>query len=323
MNQQERDQMDRAQLQIETLTTELMETQRGLTALTFELEERVAERTASLRESNQKLKEEVAEREKAEEEVRRLNEELELRVDRRTHELEAANRDLDSFAYSVSHDLRAPLRSIDGFSLALLEDCSDKIDDMGKDYLHRIRRSAQRMAQLIDDLLQLSRIVRRELTRQPVNLSRETREILCHLQEQNPERKVELFIEEGLTDEADPTLIRVVLQNILENAWKYTSKATQARIELRKENHEDRPMYVIRDNGAGFSMAYVDKLFVPFQRLHSDDEFEGTGIGLAIVRRAIHRHGGTVSASGKIGEGACFRFTLGPSVSDVGGAQCE
>jgi len=229
---------------------------------------------------------------------------------RHTTQVEAANAELDAFAYSVSHDLRAPLRGIDGFSQALLEDYADRLDDTGKDYLARVRTASQRMAMLIDDLLNLSRVTRSAMHVGPLDLSALATGIADDLQKRDPSRRVEFAIAPGLHVQADPGLMRVVLQNLLDNAWKFTGKRTDARIEVGSVHQDGRPAYFVRDNGAGFDMTYVGKLFGAFQRLHGAQEFDGTGIGLATVQRVIHRHGGRVWAEGAVGGGAAFYFTL-------------
>src|SRR5437660_120947 len=229
---------------------------------------------------------------------------------RHTAQVEAANAELDAFAYSVSHDLRAPLRGIDGFSQALLEDYADRLDDAGKDYLTRVRSASQRMATLIDDLLNLSRVTRSEMHVGPLDLSALATGIAEGLQKRDPARRVEVAIAPGLHVSADPGLMRAVLQNLLENAWKFTGKLPDARIEVGSVPHDGGRAYFVRDNGAGFDMTYVHKLFGAFQRLHGTQEFDGTGIGLATVQRVIHRHGGRVWAEGAVGDGATFYFTL-------------
>ncbi len=244
------------------------------------------------------------------EEQQRFNEELERRVIDRTAQLEATNHELEAFAYSVSHDLRAPLRSIDGFSLALLEDYNDLLDDVGKDYLRRVRAASQRMGQLIDGMLKLSRLTRDELRRQQVNLSVIAEEVVTELREGSPERDVTVSIAPDLVVNGDPRLLRAVLENLLGNAWKFTGKREHAYIEVGVTNVDTLPIYYVKDNGAGFDMAYVDKLFGAFQRLHRTTEFKGNGIGLATVQRIIHRHGGKVWAEGEVGAGATFYFTL-------------
>lgn len=224
--------------------------------------------------------------------------------------LEISNRELESFSYSVSHDLRAPLRSIDGFGNILLKRQADRLDEEGQDLLRRMRAAAQRMGQLIDDMLVLSRISRSELSLEFFSLSELAADVVSHLRESFPDRDVTVVIEPGLCVKADPRLVRIVLDNLLGNAWKFTGRTSDARVEFGCVSRFDTDEYFIRDNGAGFDMAYADKLFGAFQRLHSTSEFPGTGIGLATVARVIHKHGGQVRAEGKVGEGASFWFTL-------------
>jgi hypothetical protein len=252
----------------------------------------------------------ISARKHAEAEIRRLNAELEERVRQRTAQLEAANHELESFSYSVSHDLRAPLRSIDGFSQALLEDCGDRLDEKGKDYLQRVRAATQRMGQLIDDLLNLSRITRSEIRRERVDLSALARGIVAELQQREPGRDVTVTIADGLVVEGDSRLLRVVLENLLGNAWKFTSRQPKAAIEFGKTMTDGLPTFFVRDNGAGFDMTYVRKLFGAFQRLHTQRDFPGSGIGLATVQRIIQRHGGRVWAEGAVGQGATIWFRL-------------
>jgi light-regulated signal transduction histidine kinase (bacteriophytochrome) len=242
--------------------------------------------------------------------LRKLTEELEQRVIARTAQLDAANKELESFSYSVSHDLRAPLRSIDGFSQALLEDYPDKLDETGKGYLNRVRGASQRMAQLIDDLLEMSRLTRKEMKRESVDLTAMAQKIAAELKESQPERKVEFIIQEGLAANGDARLLDAVLENLLDNAWKFTGKHPQARIEFGTTQHEGKPAFYVRDDGVGFDMTYADKLFASFQRLHAPTEFSGTGVGLATVQRIIHRHGGRVWAEAEVEKGATFYFTL-------------
>ncbi len=233
-------------------------------------------------------------------------------------ELEATNRELEAFSYSVSHDLRAPLRSIDGFSQILVEDYADEIDEEGKDYLGRVRSASQRMGMLIDDILGLSRVTRGSMERKRLDLDALAEEVAEELREARPERKVEFSARKGLEVWGDPTLLRVALVNLIGNAWKFTAKNPEARVEFGLSeglSHRGRvPVYYVRDNGAGFDQAYAGKLFGAFQRLHGADEFEGTGIGLATVQRVVHRHGGRIWAEGEEGRGATFYFTLRPGL---------
>jgi light-regulated signal transduction histidine kinase (bacteriophytochrome) len=253
------------------------------------------------------LRAEVIERQQAEQRAQDLNQGLQQAI----IELKAVNKELESFSYSVSHDLRAPLRSIDGFSQALLEDCLDQLDAAGQDYLRRIRAATQRMGQLIDDLLTLSRVTRSDLRKESVDLSRVASRICTHLQQVYPERQVEFEIEPNLFARGDARLLQVVLDNLLNNAWKFTARQTQAKIEFGTMTQENGiPVYFVRDNGVGFDMVFVDKLFKPFQRLHRMEEFPGNGIGLATVQRIIHRHGGQAWAEGDLNQGATFYFTL-------------
>src|SRR6058998_1790156 len=225
-------------------------------------------------------------------------------------DLLAANTELDAFAYSVSHDLRAPLRSIDGFSQILLEDYSEKLDEAGRESLQRVRAASQRMGTLIDDLLKLARVTRAEIRTEDVDLSGMAREIVADLQRTTPERQVEFEIAPGLRARGDTRLLRVALDNLLRNSWKYTAKQTAPRVQFASVEANGGRAFMVRDNGAGFDMKYADKLFGVFQRLHSAADFEGTGIGLATVRRIITRHGGRIWAEGAVDQGATFYFTL-------------
>ena len=252
------------------------------------------------------ISEDVTERVQAEIRIRSLNAELLTR----TRELTAANKELDAFSSSVAHDLRAPLRSIDGFSQALLEDCAGQLDDTGKQYLRSVRTSAQQMAQLIEDLLALSRVTRSELAREPIDLAELARTILERFAKAHPDRTVEIVVPAHIPAVADRRLMGIVLENLLGNAWKFTSRTANARIEVGMTAANDETIYFVRDNGAGFDMAFADRLFGIFQRLHSPMEFEGTGIGLATVRRIVQRHGGRIWADAKVDGGATFNFTL-------------
>lgn len=241
----------------------------------------------------------------------RMKADLERRVTERTAELQAVNRELEAFSYSVSHDLRAPLRAIDGFSQAVLEDYADRLDDQGKDYLNRVRAATQRMGHLIDDMLTLSRVTRVEMQRGTVDLSALAADVFAELQKSEPERKVDWRIESGLVAQGDAQLLRVALVNLLGNAWKFTGKTANAKIEFgAMRNSDGATDFFVRDNGAGFDMTYAGKLFGAFQRLHLISEFPGTGIGLATVQRIIHRHGGRVWAEGAVGKGATFYFSF-------------
>jgi PAS domain S-box-containing protein len=250
--------------------------------------------------------EDITERKAAEKRIRVLNAELKHQA----AQLTAANKELKTFSYSVSHDLRAPLRSIDAFGGALLEDYADKLDERGKNYLQRIYASSKRMSRLIDDLLRLSRVTRSELRIKRVNLSEIAKAIGAELQQLHPDRRIEWVISDGLVVDADEGLMRVVMTNLLENAWKFTAKRFQGKIEFGITSQNDTPTYFVRDNGAGFDKAHASRLFGAFQRLHAQNEFPGTGIGLATVQHIINRHGGNVWAEGKIGQGATFCFTL-------------
>jgi hypothetical protein len=252
----------------------------------------------------------ITDRKRAEEEVKRLNADLEARVVERTVELEASTRELDAFAYSVSHDLRAPLRSLHGFSQAILDDYGDLLDEVGQDYLRRLQRNVKRMGQMIDDLLNLSRATRVDLAREPVDLGGMAREIVADLATADPGRKVTTIIPDQLTAAGDPRLLRLVLQNLLANAWKFSAKRPLATIEVGQLDRDGEHLFFVRDDGAGFDMRFVDKLFSAFQRLHAAADFEGNGIGLAIVQRIVRRHGGRVFAESEPDKGATFYFTL-------------
>jgi light-regulated signal transduction histidine kinase (bacteriophytochrome) len=237
---------------------------------------------------------------------KRADEEILLR----TTQLEAANKELEAFSYSVSHDLRAPLRSIDGFSQALLEDYAEKLDSVARDHLQRVRRAAQRMAALIDDMLNLSKVTRSAMRREKLNLSALANSIAAELREAEPGRQVEFVIENDLTAEGDSRLLRAALENLLGNSWKYTSGHPRARIEFGRTKQNGTSSFFVRDDGAGFNPRYAERLFGVFQRLHTATEFPGTGVGLATVQRIIRRHGGEIWAEGAVEKGATFYFTL-------------
>jgi signal transduction histidine kinase len=242
--------------------------------------------------------------------LRTENAELERRVRERTAQLEAVNKELESFCYSVSHDLRAPLRAIDGFSMILQESYGDKLDVQAHKYLERVRAATQRMGHLIDDLLKLSRTARSEMRITTVNLSELVCTIAKDLEETAPKRKVTFSIAPDMIVNADANLMRVVLENLLGNAWKFSGKRVEARIGIGSTTNAGKTAYFVRDNGAGFDMKHADKLFGAFQRLHSVTAFDGTGVGLANVQRIILRHGGRVWAEAAVDQGATFYFTL-------------
>ncbi|HEX7794702.1 MAG TPA: PAS domain S-box protein [Vicinamibacterales bacterium] len=246
----------------------------------------------------------VTERKRRDEELRAINAQLEV-----------TNQELETFSYSVSHDLRAPIRAIDGFSAILEQDYAEKLDSRGRDCLNRVRAAAQRMYTLIDALLTLSRVTREEMRRDVIDLSALARSVATELQRTHPDRKVEFVIAPGIIGVGDGSLVRVALENLIGNSWKFTGRQAKARIEFGAVDSSGSTVYYVRDNGAGFDMAYVDKLFGAFQRLHTLEEFPGTGIGLPTVQRIVRRHGGTVWAEAEINEGATFWFTLAPPVT--------
>jgi signal transduction histidine kinase/tetratricopeptide (TPR) repeat protein len=263
-----------------------------------------------LRRSHRQLEEVNDQRQQAEAEVRALNTTLEQQVRDRTAQLEAANRELESFSYSVSHDLRAPLRGLNGFSRALLEDYEGVLDPSGRDYLHRIQSASQQMSRLIDGMLNLAQVSRGGLSRVPVDLSALAKTVTDDLRNSDPERRADVIIAPNLRAQGDPRLIQLLLQNLLHNAWKFTSTRPTAHIECGRILHNGSPAYFVRDDGVGFDMTYAHKLFGAFQRLHSTAEFPGTGIGLATVQRIVHRHGGHVWAESQLERGTTFYFTL-------------
>jgi light-regulated signal transduction histidine kinase (bacteriophytochrome) len=252
----------------------------------------------------------ISTRKQVEAELKKSNEELERRVAERTAELKTSNEDLETFAYSVSHDLRAPLRAIDGFCRLLEMDHSERLDGEAARYLAQVRRASQRMSRLIEDLLQMSSAARVSLTIMSVDLSAVARNIISQLQVADKDRQVSVVIEDGLRARCDPQLVTLLLENLLGNAWKFTRRTADARIRFGCEAVLGETVFYVRDNGAGFDMEFAHKLFAPFQRLHSPDEFEGTGIGLASVARVAARHKGRAWGEGKPGEGAVFYFTL-------------
>lgn len=252
----------------------------------------------------------VSERKRAQDELRNLTAQLERRVTERTAELESLNRELESFSYSVSHDLRAPLRAINGFSRLLLDKQAERLEPGSRDYLARIAEAAHHMAEIIDDLLDLSRVTRSAMQPVEVDLSRLARSVMSELSGLHPERNVEIAIDDCAPVKGDENLLRLLLENLLSNAWKFTSRTTAPRIEFRCRLEAGRRIFSVRDNGAGFDPAYADKLFKPFSRLHSEAEFSGTGVGLATVARIVERHGGRIWAESGEGKGAVFHFVL-------------
>jgi two-component system, sensor histidine kinase and response regulator len=262
--------------------------------------------TDLLEKRNVELERALAELEKADREIVRLNQHLEGRI----HELDSVNKELEAFSFSVSHDLRSPLTRIAGFSQALEESYAGQLDETGRQYLERVNSSARRMCQLVDDLLNFSRVTRVEMRRQTVDLTELARNIAAELEARDPARHTTFAIADGLKAVGDPALLRATLLNLMENAWKFTRKRDDGCVELGARVDGDQSVFFVRDNGAGFDPAMAHKLFNPFQRLHSSSEFEGTGIGLATAERIIRRHGGRIWADGEVGQGATFSFTL-------------
>ena len=268
-----------------------------------------ARQTVAIASAGERLAVARAETEERAKEVRSLNAMLERRVELRTAELQSINRELEAFSYSVSHDLRAPLRTIDGFSLALEEDYAGVVDDTGRDYIRRVRNAVQRMGSLIDALLQLSRITRAEIVRDTFNISQLAQSVASGLLEEKSGRDITINIEPNLQATGDPGLLRIALENLLGNAIKFSSRMPKAVVDFGWDG--EKKAWFVRDNGAGFDMFYVDKLFNAFNRLHGDKDFKGSGIGLATVARVIHRHHGDIWADSAINHGATFWFTLG------------
>ena len=291
---------------------ELYRSRRAMQQFNEELEQCVLDRTQDLQAANRRLQEEIEERKRAEAEVRSLNEELEARVRARTSELEDANRELEAFSYSVSHDLRSPLRKIESFSGFLVEDYEDDLDDQAQDYLARIGAASRHMSQLIEDLLKLSRVSNNPLIVERVNLSRMVAEIVEDLEHAFPDHDVRVDVEEDVYVKGDPRLLHIAMQNLLSNAWKFTTRESEPQITfgMHAKDNGETPIYFVQDNGVGFDMKHAGKMFTPFQRLHTADEFPGTGIGLAIVQRVIRRHGGRIWPRAEKGKGATFCFTI-------------
>ena len=287
---------------------ELFRKNQQIRDLNARLEQRVLERTQALRRANRELQGEVTERLRVEEQIRQLNEELEVRVQERTAELETANRELEAFSYSVSHDLRGPARRINSFSKILLEQYLTVLDDNGREYLRRISASSRRMEQIIDDMLNLSLASHNEMQRREVDLSQMATHILRELESTYATRDVQVRVQRDLRTVADPRLLHLALENLLGNAWKYSSRREQPVIEFGSAGKEPKTTYYVRDNGVGFDMSEAEHLFDPFSRLHTD--YDGTGVGLAIVKRVVARHGGRVWAESAVDQGATFYFTL-------------
>ena len=271
-------------------------------------------RRKSFQEENRRIREQLLRKELEAAESRAARELAEARASL-AEKLERTNKELEAFSYSVSHDLRAPLRSIDGFSKLLFEDYSAQLDERAQHYLHRVREAAQRMGQLIDDLLQLSRVGRSDLRRKPVDLAPVARAVMADLIQANPGASREIVIPEAVPADCDPRLLRIVLENLLGNAWKFTGQTVEPVIEFGFTQADGETVYFVKDNGAGFSMEYVEELFTPFHRLHKESHFPGTGIGLATVQRIVDRHGGRVWAHAEVDRGATFFWTLPPEVS--------
>ena len=288
---------------LEQKSGELEESRLALVSLVEDLNQKAEE----LERANQALSQEIVQRQHAQEEITLLNEDLQ----RQKQALEATNKELETFSYSVSHDLQAPIRHISGFIKILIDECGGKLDETALRYLERISHASLKMQELISALLKLSRLSRSEMSVTSLNVSALVREIAASLQQGEPERRVDFTIADGVTIKADEVLMRVVLENLLGNAWKYTRRNEETRIEFGSFTEGGRTVCFVKDNGAGFDMTRADRLFGAFQRLHTEEEFQGSGIGLATVQRIIHRHGGRVWAEGKVDAGATFYFTVG------------
>lgn len=264
----------------------------------------------SIRDKIAELNDEIDKRNRAEEALQKAHDELEIQVRNRTAELQAINRELEAFSYSVSHDLRAPLRAIDGFSQILLEDYPDALDEQGKHYLERVRAGSENMGQLIDDLLSLSRIGRRTITKKTINLETIAEKTYKSLEDESKDRKVNFIVQQCPQVLVDPNLMQIVFVNLLSNALKFTRCRETAEIKVGFETKEKQTVFFVKDNGVGFDMKYADKVFTPFQRLHRREDYEGTGVGLSIVQRIIHRHGGRIWVESELGSGTTFYFTV-------------
>lgn len=296
-----RDETEKKRLEVERerLMKQLREEHDRVDGLNAVLQQRLSEGLRELAETSAQLDQEVSERQVVEASASNL-----------TSDLRSQSEELESLTYSISHDLRSPLRGLDGFSQALLEDYGDILDETGKSYLRRVRASAQLIGDLIDNLLDLSRLSRRVMKREEVDLSREARAVGERLRLGSPERRVEFVVADGITVPGDREMLGVLLENLLSNAWKFTAKEEMARVEFEARVEDGETQYYVRDNGVGFDMRYSARLFAPFQRLHADSGFEGSGVGLATVRRIVRRHGGRVGAESEPGRGALFYFTL-------------
>ncbi len=294
-----------------TVFIDLYQKKRQIEQLNAELEERVYQRTAQLEAANMDLEREVRERERAEDAVRKLNSELEERVRARTAELEAANDELRAFSYSVSHDLRSPVRKIEAFSQLLVDEHGNQLPPDAHGYLDRIRAASLHMNALIEDMLKLSSVSREQMKKETVDLSVLAQIILDDLQRSEPYRRVSTVVEPGVLVRGDEDLLRIALDNLLCNAWKFTGEKEDARIEFVSTELEGDRAFSVQDNGAGFDVRHADKLFQAFHRLHPAHVFPGTGVGLAIVHRIVKRHGGRIKGEGEVGNGASFTFTLG------------